>query len=105
MSRILLPSSISRRAALKAGLGAALATRFSGIAREAAAAPIDPIGTDNNSVAEIAGRYFPETGHNLKGPFLDRWQVSGGKEVLGAPLSEERYVEGVGIVQTFETVS
>ena len=63
---------------------------------------IEQVGTTR---AGTEVRYFPETGHNLKGPFLTRWQSAGGKDVLGAPLSEDRYAEGAGIVQTFETVT
>ncbi|MDQ3043576.1 MAG: L,D-transpeptidase family protein [Chloroflexota bacterium] len=51
-------------------------------------------------------RYFAETGHNLREPFLSRWEAAGGAAVLGLPLSEERYVEGSGgVVQTFEAIT
>jgi len=51
-------------------------------------------------------RYFAETGHNLREPFLSRWEAAGGADVLGLPLSEERYVEGAGgVVQTFEAIT
>ena len=66
---------------------------------------IEPVGQTGTTRAGTSIRYFPETGHNLKGPFLTRWQSAGGKDVLGAPLSEDRYAEGVGFVQTFETVT
>ncbi|MDP9367462.1 MAG: L,D-transpeptidase family protein [Chloroflexota bacterium] len=47
-------------------------------------------------------RYFPDTGHNLKAPFLTRWEAVGGESTLGQPLSEERYEDGAGgIRQTF----
>ena len=66
---------------------------------DATAAPAEPAATGAN-------RYFAETGHNLQGPFLRRWQEVGGGEVLGMPLSEERYVEGAGgIQQTFATIT
>jgi hypothetical protein len=48
------------------------------------------------------GIYFAETGHNLNSPFLERWRMIGGERVLGAPISEERYQEDVGVVQSFE---
>jgi hypothetical protein len=52
------------------------------------------------------GRYFAETGHNLKNPFLATWQASGGEAVFGLPISEERYVEGTGgILQSFERIT
>jgi len=59
---------------------------------------------DGPSIAPITGtsRYFPTTGHNLADPFLFRWQLAGGEEVVGPALSEERYDEAAsGIVQTF----
>jgi hypothetical protein len=34
-------------------------------------------------------RYFPETGHNLSGAFLDFWNKQGGVAVFGYPTSEE----------------
>lgn len=34
-------------------------------------------------------RYFPESGHNLGGVFLDYWQANGGLPTLGYPISEE----------------
>ncbi len=33
--------------------------------------------------------YFPETGHNLGGPFLAYWQARGGLPQFGFPISEE----------------
>ena len=33
--------------------------------------------------------YFPETGHNLSGPFLKFWQDNGGLPVFGYPITEE----------------
>lgn len=51
-------------------------------------------------------RYFAETGHNLSDPFLEPWQAGGGEELLGVPLSEERYEEGAGgILQTFAAMT
>lgn len=40
-------------------------------------------------VGEGAGQRFPETGHSLRGAFLDFWERGGGLEVFGLPLSEE----------------
>ena len=34
--------------------------------------------------------FFPETGHNLSGKFLDYWNSNGGLAVFGYPISEER---------------
>jgi hypothetical protein len=67
------------------------------------AAPIEP--SDRPETVQTNSRYFAETGHNLKGPFLTRWSSAGGEAVLGVPLSEDRFAEGVGVVQTFETIT
>jgi lipoprotein-anchoring transpeptidase ErfK/SrfK len=67
------------------------------------AAPIEPVESTTQLGSPL--QYFPQTGHNLKGPFLTRWTASGGEAVLGIPLSEDRYAEGVGVVQTFQTVT
>ncbi len=89
-----LPSTTTRRRFL--GLAAAIAAgtgfRLDRIALEADA-------------QEFTGRYFAETGHNLQQPFLERWEMAGGRDVLGAPISEERFEESVGVVQSFETVT
>ena len=34
--------------------------------------------------------YFPETGHNVSGPFLKFWQERGGLAIFGFPITEER---------------
>ncbi len=50
-----------------------------------------------------SGKYFAETGHNLKEPFLSKWQKAGAEKGLGLPLSEERFDDKAGaILQTFE---
>jgi hypothetical protein len=49
--------------------------------------------------------YFAETGHNVQRAFLSTFQTAGGEVAFGLPLSEERYVENQGIVQTFEGIS
>jgi hypothetical protein len=76
---------------------------LAGIVEPGAAAqpPIQP--TDRETPDDlVAGRWFAETGHNLKNPFLARWEAGGGEDVFGLPISEERFVEGDGTVtQTF----
>ncbi|MEO8287513.1 MAG: hypothetical protein ABI670_13890 [Chloroflexota bacterium] len=47
-------------------------------APEEAAAPIE------------GAQFFPETGHNLAGPFLEYWNSNGGLALFGYPISEER---------------
>jgi lipoprotein-anchoring transpeptidase ErfK/SrfK len=49
------------------------------------------------------GRYFAETGHNLREPFLSRWNQAGGVNGLGMPISEERYDDDLGVTQDFES--
>ncbi|HET9495458.1 MAG TPA: hypothetical protein VFR15_14600, partial [Chloroflexia bacterium] len=34
-------------------------------------------------------RFFPETGHNVSGPFLSFWEGNGGLAVFGYPITEE----------------
>jgi hypothetical protein len=34
-------------------------------------------------------RYFPETGHNLSGPFRAYWESRGGLSLFGYPITEE----------------
>lgn len=46
-------------------------------------------------------RYFPETGHTLRGPFLAFWEQNGGLEVFGLPISEP-VVENGYRIQYFE---
>jgi hypothetical protein len=81
--------SLLRAAGLSAGL--ALVPQLRGASAQA------------QEPTQTTSQYFAETGHNLKSPFLDRGKVAGGKDGLGAPLSEERYAEGAGgVLQTFE---
>src|SRR5699024_6069792 len=40
--------------------------------------------------AQEGARYFPETGHNVSGPFLDYWNSHGGLALFGYPLTEAR---------------
>lgn len=52
------------------------------------------------------GRYFPETGHAIKGLFAEFWEVYGGLPIFGLPLTgEEPGLDPAGlpvITQTFE---
>ena len=89
----------SRRTLLKtAAAGAAglsLASAPSLIVRDVAA----------QDATKIGGRYFAQTGHNLREPFLGKWKQYGDVKTFGMPISEERFVEGVGIAQTFEKLT
>jgi hypothetical protein len=46
------------------------------------------LGLSWPSSADTAeGRFFPETGQNLSGPFLDYWLNNGAERVFGLPMS------------------
>ncbi len=49
--------------------------------------------------------YFAQTGHNLRGSFLNQWKMLGGEKAVGLPISEEGFRDGVGIVQSFEGIT
>jgi hypothetical protein len=69
-----------------------------------AAAPARAARQDETVSGQMVA-YFAETGHNLGNPNLGLWETAGGRAVVGVPLSEERFVEHVGVVQTFEGLS
>lgn len=52
---------------------------------------------------ERGARYFPETGHNLQGAFLNHFQEKGGLEIFGYPVTEEFQEDGL-LVQYFQRV-
>ena len=58
-----------------------------------------------NAVSGEVVSYFADTGHNVSGAFLDIVTQAGGAEAFGLPLSEVRFVEKTGVVQTFEGLS
>lgn len=45
--------------------------------------------------------YMPQTGHNLKSPFLEYWRAHGGVRILGYPISEPVMMNGI-LTQYFE---
>ena len=45
--------------------------------------------------------YYPDTGHNLGEPFLSLFKQLGAEEILGAPLSEERFDDTTGWLTQF----
>ena len=57
----------------------------------------------DRATAGPEGRYFAETGHNLKSPFLDFFDTWGGVDVLGYPRTEEMFVD-TRRVQYFQRV-
>ncbi len=90
---------LTRRMALRAGVGLAGTILLPTSRRTVQAQEVVEESAIDRS------RYFAETGHNLKNPFLARWLQAGGERILGVPLSEERYDPDLGIVQTFETLT
>lgn len=55
------------------------------------------------STLDRDSRYYPETGHSLRGEFLAFVEANGGTEVFGPPISELRPV-GEEMVQDFVRV-
>ncbi|MEM8534800.1 MAG: glycosyl hydrolase [Chloroflexota bacterium] len=50
-------------------------------------------GIDWNALPKVEGappecQFFPETGHSICPPFLQRWQALGGVELMGQPITE-----------------
>ncbi|MGH2352738.1 MAG: PQQ-binding-like beta-propeller repeat protein [Chloroflexota bacterium] len=62
-------------------------------ARPAATPTPSPLPTDRVSPAPD-GLYFPETGHNVRGPFLAFFNTYGGVEQFGYPRTEQINVDG-----------
>jgi len=52
-------------------------------------APLPNAADTAPATARPGMAYFPETGHNLGGRFLDYWQANGGLAQFGYPLTEE----------------
>ncbi|MDQ2808632.1 MAG: hypothetical protein M3Z04_17240, partial [Chloroflexota bacterium] len=48
-----------------------------------------PLGSAAQPLPQATGRTFPETGHTIKGAFLDYWNTHGGLAQQGFPISEE----------------
>lgn len=52
-------------------------------------------------VAQDDSRYFPETGHTVKGKFLKYWLEHGGLEQQGFPISEEQPMKNFSDDRTY----
>lgn len=53
--------------------------------------------------AQTDVRYFPETGHYLRGVFRSFWEGNGSSEIFGFPITEEYIAPGTGrVTQYFE---
>ncbi len=48
-----------------------------------------PLGSAAQPLTQATSRTFPETGHTIKGAFLDYWNAHGGLAQQGFPISEE----------------
>lgn len=104
LARRLWRGTLNRRQALAIGAASATGLPLSRGIRQTSSAAAQ--SSASSAIADVdKGLYFAETGHNLREPFLTRWQTAGGQKVLGLPLSEERFESGVGVLQTFEAVS
>ncbi|MDW8059479.1 MAG: ScyD/ScyE family protein [Thermomicrobium sp.] len=53
------------------------------------------------AAARTDARYFPQTGHNIAGPFRTYWETAGGLPLFGYPLSEP-YTDHGTTIQYFE---
>jgi hypothetical protein len=61
------------------------------------------VGFFPHSQAQTDVRYFPETGHYLRGVFRSFWEGNGGAEIFGYPITEEYISPGNGrVTQYFE---
>ncbi len=93
---------LTRRAFAGTAVGAVLASlsgRRSGLAQSQGSQEIVPVTTRVN-------RYFAETGHNLKDPFLGVWEQNGGEGTFGLPISEERFDSDSGaVLQSFAGIT
>jgi hypothetical protein len=90
----------TRRAALAISAGVAA---FGAIPTALKSTP--DASAQETTVSGATVSYFPETGHNVRGAFLQIFQTIGGVDVVGLPLSEERFVEATGVVQSFEGIA
>lgn len=50
--------------------------------------PYKSVSSKEASLESNLTFYFPETGHNLEGPFLEFWRANGGRFIFGDPITE-----------------
>ncbi len=59
----------------------------------------NPVGADHDiGPTEV---YFPQTGHTLRGDFLDHWRHYGGLPIFGYPLTEEITNSADGVTRQY----
>jgi hypothetical protein len=93
-----MSSSFRSRLSRRRLLGALSAAGLLSVARSS-------LGDAVSAQADSPNQYFAKTGHNLRGSFLNQWRMLGGEQAVGLPLSEEGFRDGVGIVQSFESIT
>lgn len=102
--RDLVSHRFTRRTALGAAV-AAVATVGGRVGRAGAQSQ----GSGSQEIVPVTNRlnrYYAETGHNVRDPFLATWERNGGEEVFGLPLSEERFdTESGAVVQSFAGIT
>ena len=92
----------TRREAIALG---AKAAAFGAIAPKLLQAPGVRAASQETTISGEIVSYFAETGHNISGAYLDIFTKAGGVDAIGLPLSEVRFVEKTGVIQTFEGLS
>ena len=101
---LVLAGAICPQAAYGSGItGAETAGVYTTISWAAASAyaPSDPPAPAPPIVGTGRFRYFPETGHFLRGIFYDYWRTHGATPVLGLPITEALSEDGL-VVQYLE---
>jgi hypothetical protein len=83
-----------------------VATVLAGCAFDAPSPPMPaaaPTGipAPTSAPSPVAERVFPETGHRLRGAFLEFWQQNDGARAFGPPQSDQLWLDGHA-VQFFE---
>jgi lipoprotein-anchoring transpeptidase ErfK/SrfK len=105
---------LSRRLLLAGALGTAGGAVIGGSAQAAPAGVTEELQADYNGLESVVwppdlGQtnrqvYFKQSGHTLRGTFLDYWRANGGQAVLGLPISEPFALNGY-YTQAFERVA
>ncbi len=96
----------SRLLSRRAFAGSAIGATFASIVNRHSVSAQSQGNQEIVPVTDRVNRYFAETGHNLKEPFLGVWERNGGEEIFGLPISEERFDTDSGaVLQSFAGVT
>ncbi len=87
----------------QATVALALNTHSSILSTERYLGPLDYPVPASPSVGQGKFRYFPQTGHFLRGVFFSFWETHGATDVLGLPITEALNEDGL-VVQYLERV-